>query len=81
MRLTWSASVGPATDPTASARLNHGWVGVTHEVCETKERGGASAGRARAAAAASPAMPKRAVAATASVQRAVLAQRVDTGRG
>ena len=61
--------------------LNHGWVGVTHGVCETKESGGPSTGRARVTAAAAPAMPKRAVAATASVQRAVLAQRVDTGRG
>ena len=63
-----------------SARLNQGWVGVIHGVCETRVSGGPPAGRAEVAAPA-PAVPRRAAVATASVQKAVVAQRVDTGRG
>ena len=64
--------------------LNQGWVGVTHGVCETRVEGRAASGApgaGRGARGGVPAVPTRAAAATASVQRAVLAQRVDTGRG
>ena len=65
--------------------VNQGAVGVTHEVCEVRVSGGAPAPACTAApagpAADAPAVLRRVAAATASVQRAVLAQRVDTGRG
>ena len=67
--------------------MNHRAAAVTHEVCEVKVSGGvpAPACTAAPAAPAGPAMTppvlRRVAAATASVQRAVLAQRVGTGRG
>jgi hypothetical protein len=63
--------------------LNQGASGVTNGVWESSVRGSG----AGAAGTVAPAPPvgrpevKRSVAATASEQRAVLAQRVDTGRG
>ena len=82
MRLTCSPDAGASAAPTAKAMLNQGASGVTHGVCEASARGGASvAGRVAAPGAPTSAVPRRVAAATASVQRAVVAQRVDTGRG
>jgi hypothetical protein len=88
--LTWSSDAVPAAAPIPSVTLNHGSAGVTEEgVWETSVRGGASA-EARATAAGAPpewpvaaagAVPRSAVTTTASEQRAVLPQRIDTGRG
>ena len=82
MRLTCSPDAGACTAPTAKATLNQGAAGVTHGVCEASASGGASVtGRVAAPGAPASAVPRRVAAATASVQRAMVARRVDTGRG
>ena len=84
VRLTRSALAGPSAAPTPSAIVNQGCWAVTHGVWDTRDSGGPS-GRAGtdAEAPGAPAtnVPRRASVATTSVQRAVMAQRIGTGRG
>ena len=70
-------AVGPALLPTPSTRLNQGDAGVTHGVWETNERAGPLV--AGAVAAAAGMAPTRTGTDRVSVQKAILANRVDTG--
>ena len=82
VRLTCRPLAAPAAADTPRVRLNHGWAALTHGVWESRTSGGPPplAGSVPPAAAA-PTVLTRAATASASVQRAVLARRVDTGRG
>ena len=72
----------PSDGETPSARLNQGWAALTQGVWETSTSGAPPARACSAPPAAEvPRVLTRAATATASVQRAVLARRVDTGRG
>ena len=87
--LTWSPLTDASEGPIPKDTLNHGAVGVTHGVWESSVSAGAFV-EARASAARAPpegpvaaagTLPRSATATTASEQRAVLPQCIDTGRG
>ena len=83
--LTRSPAADPSAAFTPTVTLNQGWSGVTQFVWANRVSGGVYV-VARAAASGAPpeatgALPKSTATATASEQRAVLPQRIDTGRG
>ena len=86
--LTCRSAAEPACDPAARASENQGAAGVTHCVWETSDNSGpAAVGETVAPAAGTTpgskpgSKPARKVADRASVQRATLIRRIDTGRG
>ncbi len=86
MRLTRSPLGAPREGETPTVRLNQGWVALTHDVWDTRVSAGPLARACCAAPAGGvtdrrPTVLTRAVMATASAQRAVLAQRIGTGKG
>jgi hypothetical protein len=83
--LTRRPAVEPPEALTPTVTLNQGWSGVTQLVWETSVSGGVFA-VARATASGAPpeaagAVPRMTATTAASEQRAVLPQRIDTGRG
>ena len=81
--LTWRSAADPAWDPTARASENQGAAGVTHCVWDTNVRAGpAAVGETAAPAGSTPgSTPGSKAAERASVQRATVIRRIDTGRG
>jgi hypothetical protein len=83
--LTRSPDAGPAAALTPTVTLNQGWSGVTQSVWVNSVSGGVLEA-ARATASGGPpeaagAVPRSTATTAASEQRAVLPQRIDTGRG